>query len=130
MLAERINSRWINDLTINALLIVMSIVLVVGIRVSRHDLFRVTPQDLLIVFFALVVPNLTSNFIAQYPVGEILFRLLVLFYVTEFLLNKDSGGHHEEEQAREQSLYINRLLRYSALACLLILVLNGERLAQ
>ena len=130
MLAERPEGGWINDVTINSLLIVMSVVLVIGIRVSRHDLFRVTPQDLLIVFFALVVPNLTSNFIAQYPVGEILFRLLVLFYVTEFLLNKDSGGHHAEEQAREQSLYINRLLRYSALACLLILVLNGERLAQ
>jgi UDP-GlcNAc:undecaprenyl-phosphate GlcNAc-1-phosphate transferase len=130
MLAERPDGRWINDVTINSLLIVMSVVLVIGIRVGRHDLFRVTPQDLLIVFFALVVPNLTSNFIAQYPVGEILFRLLVLFYVTEFLLNKDSRGHHAEEQAREQSLYINRLLRYSALACLLILVLNGERLAQ
>lgn len=128
MLAERPDIRWINDMTINGMLIVMSIVLVIGIRVSRHDLFRVTPQDLLIVFFALVVPNLTSNFIAQYPVGEILFRLLVLFYVTEFLLNKDSLGHHAEERVKEQSLYINRLLRYAALVCLLILVLNGERL--
>lgn len=130
MLAERPDTGWVNDMTINGMLIVMSIVLVIGIRVSRHDLFRVTPQDLLIVFFALVVPNLTSNFIAQYPVGEILFRLLVLFYVTEFLLNKDSLGHHAEERAKEQSLYINRLLRYAALVCLLILVLNGERLAQ
>jgi UDP-GlcNAc:undecaprenyl-phosphate GlcNAc-1-phosphate transferase len=130
MLAERPDGLWINDVTLNSLLIVMSIVLVIGIRVSRHDLFRVTPQDLLIVFFALVVPNLTSNFIAQYPVGEILFRLLVLFYVTEFLLNKDSHGHYAEEKAKEQSLYINRLLRYSALVCLLILVLNGERLVR
>ena len=130
MLAERPESRWINDMTINSLLILMSIVLVVGIRVGRHDLFRVTPQDLLIVFFALVVPNLTSNFIAQYPVGEILFRLLVLFYVTEFLLNKDFRGHHAEERAREQSLYINRLLRYSALVSLLVLVLNGEGLSR
>lgn len=130
MLAERPDTHWINDMTINGLLIVMSIVLVIGIRISRHDLFRVTPQDLLIVFFALVVPNLTSNFIAQYPVGEILFRLLVLFYVTEFLLNKDSRRQYADERAKEQSLYINRLLRYAALVCLLILVLNGERLAQ
>jgi UDP-GlcNAc:undecaprenyl-phosphate GlcNAc-1-phosphate transferase len=128
MLAERPNAGWINDFTINFGLILMSVVLVIGIRTTRRDLFRVTPQDLLIVFFALVVPNLTSNYIVQYPVGEILFRLLVLFYVTEFLLNKDSREHHGEDRAREMALYINRLLRYSALVCLLILVVNGERL--
>jgi UDP-GlcNAc:undecaprenyl-phosphate GlcNAc-1-phosphate transferase len=130
MLAERPDTAWVNDMTINALLIVMSIVLVIGIRTSSHNLFRVTPQDLLIVFFALVVPNLTSNYIVQYPVGEILFRLLVLFYVTEFLLSKGSQGRHGEERAKRQSLYINRILRLAALACLLILVLNGERLAR
>jgi len=128
MLAERPNGPWVNDLTINILLIFMSVVLVLGIRTTRRDLFRVTPQDLLIVFFALVVPNLTSNYIVQYPVGQILFRLLVLFYVTEFLLNKDGRGHRAEEHAQRMTLYINRLLRYSALICLLILVVRGDRL--
>jgi UDP-GlcNAc:undecaprenyl-phosphate GlcNAc-1-phosphate transferase len=130
MLAERPDTVWVNDMTINALLIVMSIVLVIGIRTSSHNLFRVTPQDLLIVFFALVVPNLTSNYIIQYPVGEILFRLLVLFYVTEFLLSRGNQGRYGEERARRQSLYINRILRFAALTCLLVLVLNGERLAR
>ena len=130
MLAERPDGGWINDLTINGLLLLMSAVLVLGIRTTRHDLFRVTPQDLLIVFFALVVPNLTSNYIAQYPVGEILFRLLVLFYVTEFLLNEDSRDRYEEPQEKEIAMYINRILKYSALVCLLILVINGERLWQ
>jgi UDP-GlcNAc:undecaprenyl-phosphate GlcNAc-1-phosphate transferase len=130
MLAERPDTVWVNDMTINALLIVMSIVLVIGIRTSSHNLFRVTPQDLLIVFFALVVPNLTSNYIVQYPVGEILFRLLVLFYVTEFLLSRGNQGRYGEERARRQSLYINRILRFAALTCLLVLVLNGERLAR
>jgi UDP-GlcNAc:undecaprenyl-phosphate GlcNAc-1-phosphate transferase len=130
MLAERPDTVWVNDMTINALLIVMSIVLVIGIRTSSHNLFRVTPQDLLIVFFALVVPNLTSNYIVQYPVGEILFRLLVLFYVTEFLLSKGNQGRYGEERAKRQSLYINRILRFAALTCLLVLVLNGERLAR
>jgi UDP-GlcNAc:undecaprenyl-phosphate GlcNAc-1-phosphate transferase len=130
MLAEHPDTYWVNYLTINGMLILMSAVLVLGIRVTRRDLFRVTPQDLLIVFFALVVPNLTSNFIVQYPVGEILFRLLVLFYVTEFLLNKDSNGQLEEVKDKETALYINRVLKYSAIACLLILVINGERLWQ
>ena len=128
MLAERPDGPWVNDLTINLLLVFMSVVLVLGIRTTRRDLFRVTPQDLLIVFFALVVPNLTSNYIAQYPVGEILFRLLVLFYVTEFLLNKDSRDHRDEVKARRMALYINRLLRYSAIGCLVLLVINGERI--
>jgi UDP-GlcNAc:undecaprenyl-phosphate/decaprenyl-phosphate GlcNAc-1-phosphate transferase len=128
MLAERVGSPWINDLTINVLLLFMSAVLVVGIRTTRRDLFRVTPQDLLIVFFALVVPNLTSNYIARYPMGEILFRLLVLFYVTEFLLNKDSADRQNAGKAKRMTLYINRLLRYSAVVCLILLVVQGDRL--
>lgn len=130
MLAERVDDSWLNDIFINGFLLFMSAVLVIGIRTTRRDLFRVTPQDLLIVFFALVVPNLTSNYIVQYPVGEILFRLLVLFYVTEFLLNKDVSGPDEQGRSRRMALYINRLLRYSAVACLLILVINGDRLWQ
>jgi UDP-GlcNAc:undecaprenyl-phosphate GlcNAc-1-phosphate transferase len=128
MLAEQTDGRWVNDLTINVLLLFMSAVLVLGIRTARHDPFRVTPQDLLIVFFALVVPNLTSNYIARYPVGEILFRLLVLFYVTEFLLNRDATERQDEGKAQRMALYINRLLRYSAVACLLLLVIQGDRL--
>ena len=130
MLAERSDDTWLNDLTINGFLLFMSAVLVIGIRTTRRDLFRVTPQDLLIVFFALVVPNLTSNYIVQYPVGEILFRLLVLFYVTEFLLNKDVRGLDDQGRSQRMALYINRLLRYSAIFCLLILVINGDRLWQ
>jgi hypothetical protein len=48
---------WVNDMTINALLIDMSIVLVIGIRTSSHNLFRETPQDLLIVYYAIDEPN-------------------------------------------------------------------------
>jgi UDP-GlcNAc:undecaprenyl-phosphate/decaprenyl-phosphate GlcNAc-1-phosphate transferase len=128
MLAEGAERAWVSDLTINVMLLFMSAVLVIGIRTTRRDLFRVTPQDLLIVFFALVVPNLTSNYIARYPVGEILFRLLVLFYVTEFLLNKDSTDRQDAGKAKRMALYINRLLRYSATACLLLLVIQGDRL--
>jgi len=124
-LAEKTKGPWINELTINILLLFMSGVLVLGIRTTRRDMFRVTPQDLLIVFFALVVPNLTSNYITQYHVGEILFRLLVLFYVTEFLLNKESRGPEDAGKAKRMALYINRLLRYSAIACLLLIVVQG-----
>lgn len=128
MLAEQPDGLLINTWTVNGLLVFMSFVMVVGIRVTRRDLFRVTPQDLLIVFFALVVPNLTSNYIAQYPVGEILFRLLVLFYVTEFLLSRDVRGHYAEESGQKMALYINRLLRYAAVMSLLTMAINGQRI--
>jgi len=128
LLGDMPDGDWINDFTINAFLVVASAGLVLGIRVTRRDLFRVTPQDLLIVFFALVVPNLTSEYLTRYPVGEIVFRLLVLFYITEFLLSQEQHGRDRDSQVDKLMRFINRLLRYSALICLSILVLRGQLL--
>ncbi|MGI9385971.1 MAG: MraY family glycosyltransferase [Methyloligellaceae bacterium] len=126
LFAEIPTEGWIDDFSINLYLVVSSVVLVLGIRVTRRDLFRVTPQDLLIVFFALVVPNLTSQYLVQYPIGEIVFRLLVLFYITEFLLNKEQIASGIEDGSVKITDFINKLLRFSALLCLLILVLKGQ----
>jgi hypothetical protein len=126
LFAEIPREGWIDDICINLYLVVSSVVLVLGIRVTRRDLFRVTPQDLLIVFFALVVPNLTSQYLAQYPIGEIVFRLLVLFYITEFLLNKEQIASGIEDGSVKITDFINKLLRFSSLLCLLILVLRGQ----
>jgi hypothetical protein len=65
--------------------------LIVAIRVTRRELFRVTPQDLLVLFLALAVPNLSGQAVAQYHLREMIAVLIVLFYATEFVLAKDSG---------------------------------------
>ena len=126
LFAEIPRESWIDDFCINLYLVISSVVLVVGIRVTRRDLFRVTPQDLLIVFFALVVPNLTSEYLTQYPIGEIVFRLLVLFYITEFLLNKTQRTGDQSDDSLEATRFTAGLLRYSSLVCLLILVVRGQ----
>lgn len=64
-------------------------VLVVAIRVTRREQFRVTPQDLLVLFLAFAIPNFSSESLAQYHLREIVAIVIVLFYATEFVLAKD-----------------------------------------
>ena len=72
-------------------LMAVAAVLIVAIRVTRRELFRVTPQDLLVLFLAVAVPNLSGQAVAQYHLREMIAVLIVLFYATEFVLAKDSG---------------------------------------
>ena len=80
---------WATDMLINGYCAVSAFILVIGLRVTQRNLFQVTPQDLLIVFFALVIPNLTAEFFNRIPLTDMAFRLLILFYVTEFLIYRD-----------------------------------------
>jgi UDP-GlcNAc:undecaprenyl-phosphate GlcNAc-1-phosphate transferase len=66
--------------------------LVIAIRVTRRELFRVTPQDLLILFLALAVPNLSGSDVARYYAREVAAILVVLFYASEFIVAKDEHG--------------------------------------
>ncbi|MFQ5764820.1 MAG: MraY family glycosyltransferase [Rhodospirillales bacterium] len=93
-------------------------VMAVGIRVTRRDLFEVTPQDLLIVFFALVIANLPESIVSGFAVGHALFWLVVLFYATEFLLNIGPGV------ARDTHSY--RVLRATAIITLTIIAVRGS----
>lgn len=114
---------WATDFLINAYCAAAAFVLIIGLRVTRRNLFRVTPQDLLIVFFALVIPNLTANFFARFPLTDMAFRLLILFYVTEFLLYRDQqavliGG-------RRFTLTAGRALGFASLATLAFVAVRG-----
>ncbi|MDH3702401.1 MAG: hypothetical protein OEU46_13905, partial [Alphaproteobacteria bacterium] len=116
---------WFTDFGINVSLAVSSVVLIVAMWLTQRDMFRVTPQDLLIVFFALVVPNLSSDYLLRFPLNEMVFRLLVLFYITEFLVNRQS----DESLPKVGGLFlvrsINWLLRISSVFCLAILATKG-----
>ncbi len=74
-------------------LLTLTIALILAIRVTRRDLFQVTPQDLLILFLALAVPNLSGNTLAQYQIGEVAIMLIVVFYASEFILTRDQRGY-------------------------------------
>ena len=68
---------------------VLTVVLVVAIRVTRRTLFRVTPQDLLVLFLAITVPNLSGEAVGRYHLREMVAIMVVLFYAGEFVIAKD-----------------------------------------
>ncbi len=70
-------------------LAMLAAVLVVAIRVTRRTLFRVTPLDLLILFLAITVPNLSGTAVLHYSVREMVAIMLVLFYAGEFVIAHD-----------------------------------------
>lgn len=67
----------------------LAAVLLVAIRVTRREQFRVTPQDLLVLFLAFAIPNFSAEALAQYHLREVVAIVIVLFYATEFVLAKD-----------------------------------------
>jgi UDP-GlcNAc:undecaprenyl-phosphate/decaprenyl-phosphate GlcNAc-1-phosphate transferase len=75
-------------------LAVLAAVLVVAIRVTRRSLFRVTPQDLLILFLAITVPNLSGEAVARYHMREMVAIMVVLFYAGEFVIARDRRSRH------------------------------------
>ncbi len=75
-------------------LAVLTIVLVAAIRVTRRTLFRVTPQDLLILFLAMTVPNLSGEAVREYHLREMAAIMVVLFYAGEFVIAKDPRSRH------------------------------------
>jgi UDP-GlcNAc:undecaprenyl-phosphate GlcNAc-1-phosphate transferase len=78
---------------ISVYLAALTIFLVLSIRVTRRDLFQVTPQDFLILFLAIAVPNLSGSTLAQYQIGEASIMLIVIFYASEFIFTRDQLGH-------------------------------------
>jgi UDP-GlcNAc:undecaprenyl-phosphate GlcNAc-1-phosphate transferase len=74
------------DLARNILFVGMTLAVVIGIRFSQER-FRVTPMDFLVVFIALVAPNLPDVKVHAQNVGMGIAMLIVLFYGIELVLN-------------------------------------------
>lgn len=71
------------DITVNGFLIALMVVIFIGIRVTRRNVFSFSTQDLLISLFA-VAAVLLSN--TPFPVN-FLFKLLCMAYAIEYLFN-------------------------------------------
>lgn len=70
----------------NSFFVVLALAVAGVIRFTRRDLFQVTPQDLLVAFFALAVPNLPPEWFGEFAVGYIFPRAVVVFYACEYLV--------------------------------------------
>jgi UDP-GlcNAc:undecaprenyl-phosphate GlcNAc-1-phosphate transferase len=76
---------WVVDLYLFAL----AAVLIVAVRVTRRELFQLTPQDVLIILLTLFVPTVFAATLSHYHIGKLLVMLVALFYASEFVLAKD-----------------------------------------
>jgi UDP-GlcNAc:undecaprenyl-phosphate GlcNAc-1-phosphate transferase len=75
-----------------AYLTALTVALLVAIRVTRRTMFRITPQDLLVLFLGIAVASLAKSALNQFKVSEIVAVVIVLFYATEFVLAKDDDA--------------------------------------
>lgn len=98
-------------MALNIYLIVLGGVLALAIRLTRHEIFQMTPQDLLVLFIVLAIPNLPLNAVTEYPIGSMAFRAAVVFYACEYVLSRDGLSY--------------RLLRVAGFAGLAILGYRG-----
>jgi UDP-GlcNAc:undecaprenyl-phosphate GlcNAc-1-phosphate transferase len=71
-------------------LIALAVFLMLGIRMTRRDRFRLDNQDLLILLLIIIVPQLPFESIDKYSVDKIALQLAALMYACEFAVAKDS----------------------------------------
>ncbi|MBI1195097.1 MAG: undecaprenyl/decaprenyl-phosphate alpha-N-acetylglucosaminyl 1-phosphate transferase [Gammaproteobacteria bacterium] len=93
--------------------VAMAVLLVVGMRLTRSNFFRVTPMDFLVLFLAILVPNLPDFHDQNSALATAVPKVILLFYGLEFVLN---GGMPIQQ----------RLLRYLTMAALLVVGLQGK----
>ena len=98
---------WLVKIWLGAL----AVATIIGIRAVRRVTFQVTPQDLLLGFFALAVPILPKEVFAGLPAGFLVISAVILFYACEYLI---SVANHR---------YI--LLRIATFTALLVIGLRG-----
>jgi UDP-GlcNAc:undecaprenyl-phosphate GlcNAc-1-phosphate transferase len=72
---------------INIYVVILAIAFAVKVRFSRDKSFQITPLDFLVILLVLVVPNLPEFSVNGIEIGVAAFKLIVLFYACEAVLN-------------------------------------------
>ena len=73
---------------VNSVFFALVITLMLSIRMTRKEEFRLDTQDLLVLFLVLVVPQLPLKTLDSNDIGIISLQLAALMYSCEFILNK------------------------------------------
>ena len=76
------------NVVIDVYLVVTLFVLLLAIRTTRREEFRLDTQDLLVLLFVLIVPLLPLQSFTDIALGRLALRFAVLLYCCEFLLGK------------------------------------------
>ncbi|MBI3186900.1 MAG: undecaprenyl/decaprenyl-phosphate alpha-N-acetylglucosaminyl 1-phosphate transferase [Gammaproteobacteria bacterium] len=72
---------------INIYMVILAIAFAVKVRFSATRTFQITPLDFLVVLLVLLVPNLPEFSTSEMPLGDSAFKLIVLFYSCEAVMN-------------------------------------------
>ncbi len=98
-------------LCIDGCFVALAMAVAVGVRFSGPGRFQVSPLDFLVIFIALLVPNLSVFEFLNPVVGGMVIKMVILFYAAELLLTRKI--RHWD------------ILRFSTLGTLLILGVRG-----
>ncbi len=105
--AENDVLKWL----VNGYLMALVIPLGLAIVVARRPAFQANPQDLLMVFLLLTIPNLPLEVFGDFPISLLVLRTALLFYAIEVVM---------AERGRRL-----RLLQGAAFVSLVVIGLRG-----
>lgn len=76
---------------LNMIMAALGVLLLLAIRFTRREHFRLDNQDILVLFILLAGPLLPTTFSSSdgIDIGAMLLRLSVMLYTVEYLINKD-----------------------------------------
>lgn len=80
---------------IDGFLAALAIMLMLAIRTTRREQFRLDTQDLLILFMVLIIPQLPFYTMSKFAIGSTALRLAVLMYSCEFLLAREGQKKYQ-----------------------------------
>jgi UDP-GlcNAc:undecaprenyl-phosphate GlcNAc-1-phosphate transferase len=87
------------DMALDVGFAIVALLLAVAIRTTRREYFWLTPQDLLVLLFVVMLaPQLPIDLGPGVEVGELIFRTAVVLYTSEYVLARG-------DQARVRLLY-------------------------
>ena len=87
----------------NLLLIALTIALALSIRTTRKKYFWLTPQDLLVLFFViLLAPSLSLDLGPGVNSGALIFHTILLLYICEYVLAR---GHVAQRRLTTAALF-------------------------
>lgn len=72
---------------VNAYFIAMAVLVAVGVRVAQKHRYAVSTLDFLVLFLALVVPNLPELPVASSDIAQIMAKLIVFYYCVDFVFS-------------------------------------------
>lgn len=93
------SAAWPIRTLLNLFFVSLAVLALFAIRLNREKLFQTTPLDYLVLFAALVVPNLLKMRLGEIALGLLAAKLIVLFFSYELLLNGRSDPTGDPWQA-------------------------------